>query len=63
MTLKQKFKLIFYPPTITDKDLKLLEDVADDYVIEFAEWYFYYTPENIVTSKELLEIFKKEKGL
>lgn len=35
----------------------------DEYAIEFAEWCFNYVPENIVTSKELLEIFKKEVKL
>lgn len=38
------------------------EKIADDYAIEFAEWCLNYTPENIVTSNELLEIFKKENG-
>jgi len=50
MTLKEKF-----------------EDFGDDYAIEFAEWcnelrmhgQGYYEK----TTKELLEIFKKEKGL
>ena len=35
----------------------------DNYAIEFAEWCMDYEPEEIVTSKQLLEIFKKEKGL
>jgi hypothetical protein len=37
------------------------EKIADDYAIEFAEWLFDVS--RIGTTKELLEIFKKEKGL
>ena len=41
---------------------KEISELADDYAIGFAEWVncskTYYTPMN-----ELLEIFKKEKGL
>lgn len=48
---------------LSDGELNKLEQIADDYAIEFAEWCLNYTPENIVTSKELLEIFKKETGL
>ena len=59
MTLRDKFnKAICRNFTINQ-----LEKIADDYAIEFAEWCLNYTPENIVTSKQLLEIFKKEKGL
>ena len=58
---------------------KECEKIADDYAIEFAEWcdnnYFRMGNTNIwsestdwenntkLTTKELLEIFKKEKGL
>lgn len=46
-----------YTPTA-----EVIEKIADDYAVEFAEWVecskTYYTP-----MKELLEIFKKEKGL
>ena len=50
-------------------------EIADDYAIEFAEWLRvnYYdngelwiewnSDDNTHSSKELLEIFKKEKGL
>lgn len=52
-----------------------LKQIADDYAIEFAEWLRvnYYdngeswtewnSNDNTYSSKELLEIFKKEKGL
>lgn len=51
------------------------EKIADDYAIEFAEWlrqktaqvkgnrYKLFSDFEIYTLKELLEIFKKEKGL
>lgn len=52
---------------------KELEEIADNYAIEFAEWVrdncwnigkdrFLYQ-EEIFRFKELLQIFKKEKGL
>lgn len=52
-----------------------LEKIADDFVIDFSEWiaindYRYYSngwskvwEKGTLTSKELLEIYKKEKGL
>jgi hypothetical protein len=51
------------------------EKIADDYAIEFAEWcddlgyvkfpnlWICLEDESGKTSKELLEIYKKEKGL
>lgn len=54
---------------------KELEEIADDYAIEFAYWLIYQDicqrgENNFVcadgvqrSTKELLEIFKKEKGL
>ena len=46
------------------KKLKLLElfDTADDYAIEFAHW-LEWCDDKPKTTQELLEIFKKEKGL
>jgi hypothetical protein len=76
MTLKEKFdkELGFHPNGIITKELEL---IADDYAIEFAEWlntnYFQIVGKKVwtknldydfcYTAKELLEIFKKEKGL
>jgi hypothetical protein len=68
MTLKERFKQwLDTNPNVIFRDTQC-EKIADDYAIEFAEWYnelrmhgygFYeYT-----STKELLEIFKKEKGL
>ena len=69
MTLQEKFKQWF----INDEEdehyegmVELVsiehEKVADDFAIGFGEWVecskTYYTP-----MKELLEIYKKEKGL
>lgn len=65
MTLKEKFKnaakIIFV------KKENIFELIADDYAIEFAKWLVIRYNEDIIydeyTTKELLEIFKKEKGL
>lgn len=61
-----------------EHNVKELEKIADEYAIEFAEFSsrygflekkgFYKSTYNLemgifITSKELLEIFKKEKGL
>lgn len=64
---------------LSDRELNKLEQIANDYAIEFAEWCAFYIckSKNILgdmlhakskyddmyTSKELLEIYKKEKGL
>ena len=48
---------------------KKIEKIADDYAIEFAEWYLnLYKSDDWEkfdnnTNKQLLEIFKKQKGL
>jgi hypothetical protein len=44
------------------------EKIADDYAIEFVEWFSmnylkYHDYGMKYTTQELLEIFKKEKGL
>jgi len=64
MTLKQKFRKAFGLPRITDYGCELIEQIAEDFAIEFAEWLI----ENKILSskmptKELLEIYKKEKSL
>jgi len=61
MTLKEKLDII---KDYDEQDpYATFMTIADEYAIEFAEWCLNYVTENIVTSKELLEIFKKEKGL
>ena len=67
MTLRDKFK----PKVSINTDgeagryAEECEQIADDYAIEFINWYAIkgsWIEENL-TNKQLLEIFKKEKGL
>ena len=67
MTLKEKFDNLDYfdPVDIFNNlshDSHECEKIADDYAIEFAEWILDW-PEDWHRIKELLEIYKKEKGL
>lgn len=68
MKLQQKFKQwLDTKPRVQLRDIQL-EVIADDYAIEFADWLandWTYDERwsRITDSKELLEIFKKEKGL
>ena len=70
MTLRDKFKKCkdasntYYVLPIAD-DAEQLEKIADDYAIEFANWIIDTDGKPIgeFTITELLEIFKKEKGL
>ena len=58
---------------LSERELNKLEQIADDYAIEFAEWLILkcdYQQHGVwemfgeeYSQKELLEIFKKEKGL
>jgi hypothetical protein len=72
MTLKEKFRdkiLSFLSDNMKEQNAIECEKIADDYAIEFYNWmrkedtqenaekYFGYT------DKDMLEIFKKEKGL
>ena len=75
MTLIEKFKRLKISQKNTTATLNIdldtaieLEQIADDYAIEFAEWkginYFVYnTWEESKSMRELLEIYKKEKEL
>lgn len=62
MTLKEKICEPF--GGLKKETAKQLEQIADDYAIEFAEWRLTTFIKNAdqYTTKELLEIFKKEKG-
>jgi hypothetical protein len=78
MTLKEKFKEILIAFWTSEWESEC-EKVADEFAIGFAEWNSYkykYLPNKgwfgnsyelemdiFKTSKELLEIYKKEKGL
>jgi len=57
MTLKEKFELIeFSFPA--DESVK----IADEFAIDFVKWMYDYKAD-INKIEELLEIYKKEKGL
>lgn len=64
MTLKEKFKQwLDTNPRLEIREVQL-EVISDDYAIGFAEWLTYNRENNYTKSiKELLEIYKKEKGL
>ena len=64
MTLKEKF----YKESIEKPYIFPLEDyekIADEFAIGFADWKDknYWKYNKCQTTKELLEIYKKEKGL
>jgi hypothetical protein len=69
MTLKEKFAAVLYQtkPHFVSIDSKECEQIADDFAIVFAEWLeinkqdINYSKNH--NTKELLEIYKKEKGL
>jgi hypothetical protein len=78
MTLKKKFIEILYKQSYDDSECLRIrfenidkvidsqEEIADEFAIGFAEWWLdKFTFKDFVhkESKELLEIFKKEKGL
>jgi hypothetical protein len=79
MTLKEKFDVISCKDCdmpfcdtkctmLSDWELNKLEKIADDYAIEFAEWCDEIRVERRIlydtnSIKELLDIYKEEKGL
>jgi hypothetical protein len=69
MTLKEKFKkqLDTATPTLNRPfyQSEKCEAIADDFAIDFGEYLDSLTTEDmgILSVKELLEIYKKEKGL
>jgi hypothetical protein len=79
MTLKEKFTEILYKQSHDDSECLRIrfekidkvidsqEQIADEFAIGFAEWLVIIYNEDIIydeyTTKELLEIYKKEKGL
>lgn len=70
MTLKEKFQeepVVVYQESfiLTNQSAERLIEIADDYAIEFLNWYISKSSVLSIkyigkTSKELLEIFKKE---
>ena len=75
MTLKEKFEEIkivvenrnLRLQYIDEKNncINLCEKIAEEFAIGFAEWAIYYSFNGMYSDdvKELLEIYKKEKGL
>jgi hypothetical protein len=65
MTLKEKFNP-YCDNLFSSKEVNAENcvDVADDYAIEFLDWYGGLRLDQVdgKKTKELLEIFKKEKG-
>ena len=67
MTLKEKFKQwLDTDPRVQIRDVQL-EIIADEFAIGFAEWFVLNYTEKVFYqenyTKELLEIYKKEKRL
>ena len=70
MTLKEKFHQWLNTEPFSSKERPTLREaqlevIADDYAIEFAEWFnnLKYDVMRYKTMEEHLEIYKKEKGL
>ncbi len=78
MTLKEKFiNYVYcfmgsgmltntYDEDIANWNAEFCEKIADDFAIDFAEWsksLYVATDYGLKNTKELLEIYKKEKGL
>jgi hypothetical protein len=71
MTLKDKLRQNLTGHLSNDKtevDVNIAAEIADDYAVEFLEWVDKNALEILWnrgkrTTKEILEIFKKEKGL
>jgi hypothetical protein len=59
MTLNEIYILETGNETFADN----CEKIADDYAIMFAYWCEWHDNKPLKTFEELLEIFKKEKGL
>jgi hypothetical protein len=59
MTLKEKFKKLEVDKEIFNN----CEKIADEFAIGFAEWCLDENHIILNDGKELLEIYKKEKGL
>ena len=68
MTLKEKFKDVIEDAITHDQQYDSFEQIADEFAIGFAEWCLkngLFTQFKITqrANKELLEIYKKERGL
>ena len=65
MTLKEKLKDRMYYNYNHLEVAEECEKITDEFAIDFINWYAMHGSwiEENLTSKQLLEIFKKEKGL
>jgi hypothetical protein len=65
MTLKEQFRKTNLSTWINEVDTEKLEKVAEEFAIDFAEWFIDSEgkPKGEWSIKELLEIYKKEKEL
>lgn len=71
MKLKERFIKLFPHQNeeyLDHEEAEMCEKIADDFAIEFINWLsfndlFYSIQFGNNSTKELLEIFKKEKGL
>lgn len=68
MTLREKLILVLYKSHSANYTAELLEKQTDKYAIDYANWLYLEGRDVLVfkglkNTKELLEIFKKEKGL
>ena len=69
MTLKEKFEQYAKEEIWRTRNYNAeeCEEIADEFAIGFAEWLIYIYKEGILyhshSNEELLEIYKKEKGL
>lgn len=64
MTLKEQYKEIVsgFNEERTDNVANRCTEIAEDFAVDFAEWLF-KNYNNVIHTKQLLTIFKKEKGL
>jgi hypothetical protein len=65
MTLKEKFTNSIVLPFEYEEKIQKSLIIADDYAIEFGEWLLSRATgeEGLKLRDDILEIFKKEKGL
>jgi hypothetical protein len=63
MTLKQKITNAITLPFSYEKKIKESLFIADEFAIGFANWCEWRNDRAFKTYEELLEIYKKEKGL
>ncbi len=70
MTLKEKFQeepVVVYQESfiLTNQSAEQLVEIADEFAIGFLDWYGGLRLDQVdgKETKELLEIYKKEKGL